>query len=151
MDTDDSLRAQVRAAIDPEGDLPSQSLKGIRVVLVEHHRDSRDALATLLGLDGAIVISARTAAEGFRAIETGRPDVLLVDLVMPGEDGCSLIRRIRALPPARGGTVPAVALTAMTLGEDRGRILAAGFQYHLPKPCEPDRLIAMVRTLASKS
>jgi CheY-like chemotaxis protein len=136
---------------NPPGDPQTQSLDGIRVLVVDDHVDSLEALTILLCLHGARVITAQTAADGFHALQTERPDVLLVDLVMPGEDGYSLIRRIRALPPDEGGTVPAAALTAMALDEDRRKILAAGFQYHLPKPYEPDRLIAMVWTLASKS
>jgi CheY-like chemotaxis protein len=67
---------------------------------------------------------------------------------MPGEDGYSLLRKVRALGPARGGQVPAVALTAYAKAEDRKRALASGFARHIPKPVEPADLIATVAKLA---
>ena len=67
---------------------------------------------------------------------------------MPDHDGYSLIRRLRALPAERGGRLPAVALTAFAKGEDASRVLAAGFQVHLPKPVDPGHLAEVVARLA---
>jgi CheY-like chemotaxis protein len=77
--------------------------------------------------------------------------VLLSDIAMPVEDGYSLIRRIRALSPREGGDVPAAALTAYATAEDRSRALGAGFQEHLAKPVDPDRLLAMMIELSRRS
>jgi CheY-like chemotaxis protein len=72
-----------------------------------------------------------------------RPDVVVSDIGMPGEDGYSLIRRLRALPDDAGRT-PAVALTAFARGEDRTRALMAGFKAHVPKPVDPRELVAVL-------
>ncbi len=69
---------------------------------------------------------------------------------MSGEDGYTLIRKIRSLPPERGGKIPAAALTAYARAEDRMRALLAGFQLHVPKPVEPAELTAVVASLAGR-
>ena len=66
---------------------------------------------------------------------------------MPGEDGFSLIRRVRALPPGEGGETSPAALTAYTRDEDRVSALASGFQVHIPKPVDPEELTAAVANL----
>ena len=71
--------------------------------------------------------------------------MLLCDIAMPDEDGFSLIRRIRALPPEEGGRVPAVAITALATRDDRKRALAAGFQLHVAKPAPIATLCDAVR------
>jgi CheY-like chemotaxis protein len=75
-------------------------------------------------------------------VEERAPDVIVSDVAMPGEDGLSLIRRLRLLPPDRGGRTPAAALSAYASGEDRRLALQAGFQEHLRKPVEPAQLVA---------
>ena len=78
------------------------------------------------------------------------PDVLVSDIGMPGEDGYSLIRRVRRLEAERGGATPAVAVTAYARAEDRVNAIRAGFQHHLSKPIEPAELIAIVASLAGR-
>jgi CheY-like chemotaxis protein len=80
-----------------------------------------------------------------------KPDVIVSDVDMPGEDGYELIRRIRALSHSEGGTIPAAALTAYATAKDRLRVLTAGFQIHVAKPVEPLELIAVVASLAGKT
>lgn len=84
------------------------------------------------------------------AITAEVPDVLVGDIAMPSEDGYSLIRRIRALPPERGGTMVAVALTAYGRLSDRAAILAAGYDECLTKPIELHELAAVVGRLARR-
>jgi CheY-like chemotaxis protein len=79
-----------------------------------------------------------------------RPDVLLSDIAMPDEDGYSLIRKVRARDPARGGLVPAAALTAYASPEDRLKALRAGYNDHLPKPVDPAVLVEVVTALAAR-
>src|SRR6266850_1885909 len=98
-----------------------------------------------------IASSAVSAEEAIMRLEQRCPDVLLCDIGMPHEDGYSLIRHVRALSPARGGDVPAVAVTAYGRVEDRVRLLAAGYDMHVPKPVEPAELIAVIATLARRS
>jgi hypothetical protein len=70
---------------------------------------------------------------------------------MPGEDGYSLLRRVRALPAEQGGRVPAIALTAYARAEDRMKAVLAGFQLHLAKPVEPAELITMVASVSGRT
>jgi CheY-like chemotaxis protein len=73
----------------------------------------------------------------------------LSDIGMPEQDGYALIRQVRALPPQQGGKTPAIALTAYAGEADQKRALSSGFQYHVAKPVEPDRLVAIVASLAT--
>jgi CheY-like chemotaxis protein len=100
---------------------------------------------------GATVITAGSASDALASVESSRPDVLVSDIGLPGEDGYALIRKVRALDPARGGRVPAIAVTAHARAEDGSRALAEGFQMHLAKPIEPGALIALVASLAEAS
>jgi signal transduction histidine kinase len=123
-------------------------LHGIRVLVVDDELDSREITAAALSRCGADVTSVSSAAEGLAALKRGRPHVLLSDIEMPGEDGYSLIRRIRDLTPDEGGATPAAAFTAYAGPEHRMKALAAGFQIHVPKPVQPAELAAVVSSLA---
>jgi PAS domain S-box-containing protein len=115
-------------------------LIGLRVLVVDDQPDILELLDELLVPCGAIVRQCATAREAFDALQTWRPDVLVSDIAMPGEDGYWLIRAVRALAPEAGGTIPALALTAYVRIEDRMRVLAEGFQLYVPKPVEPVEL-----------
>ncbi len=125
-------------------------LAGIRVVAVDDDADARKLLETVLTRCHAQVTMAKTAAEALEAVRRERPDVLLSDVEMAGEDGYGLIAKVRALPPEEGGNTPAAALTAYARVEDRTRALRAGFQLHVPKPVEPSELLAVVVNLAKR-
>jgi CheY-like chemotaxis protein len=103
-----------------------------------------------LGQCGASVIVAASAAEAFEAIEKTPPDLLISDIGMPDEDGYELMRRVRSLPPERGGRVPAIALTAYARVEDRMHALRAGYQMHVPKPVELAELAAVAASLVRR-
>jgi CheY-like chemotaxis protein len=126
-----------------------RALECVRVLLVEDERDTRELLKTILEECGAAVTETASAAEALAALEGARPDVIVSDIGMPGENGYELIKKIRALPAERGGRVPAVALTAYAGTKDRRRALLAGFHTHLAKPVEPDELLAVVSSLAA--
>ncbi|MCA1576632.1 MAG: response regulator [Acidobacteria bacterium] len=126
-------------------------LDGLRVLVVDDEQDTCDVVRAMLEKCGARVITACSAAEGLAALERERPDVLASDLGMPGEDGYSLIRKVRALPAERGGSTPAAALTAYARPEDRLRVLRAGFQIHIGKPVDPVELVTVVATLAGRT
>ena len=89
------------------------------------------------------------AREALDVLPDFKPDVLVSDIRMPGEDGYTLIRRIRALDSNAGG-LPAVALTALAHPEDRRRALTAGYQSFVPKPVEVDELAAVIRRVSGK-
>ena len=112
------------------------ALNGIRVLVVEDNSDTRQLVTALLENQGAEVTATASAPEAFQAFRLNRPDVLLSDIGMPGEDGYALLRRIRAweAQDAAKGNVPAVAFSAYVRPEDRQQALAAGFLTHLPKP-----------------
>jgi PAS domain S-box-containing protein len=144
------LSEQARAVVN-EGETLSDpcALKDVRVLLVEDEEDTRELLKTILERCGAEVMAVASAGEAMTAIESTLPDVMVSDIGMPDENGYELIRKIRALAPERGGSVPAIALTAYAGAKDRRRALLAGFHTHLTKPVEPDELLAVVSSLSS--
>jgi CheY-like chemotaxis protein len=88
------------------------------------------------------VITAASVAEAMGEINKAWPDVIVSDIGMPGEDGISFIGRLRRLEAERGlPRTPAIALTAYASDDDATRILAAGYQVHVPKPVEPYTLV----------
>jgi signal transduction histidine kinase len=123
-------------------------LSGIRVIVVDDDPDARELMAETLGYYGADVTAAESATEALALLPEVRPDVLLSDIAMRGEDGYAFIRRVRALPPDRGGLVPAVAVTAYAAGSDSVRALGAGFQLHIAKPFDPIELARTVQRLS---
>ena len=125
-------------------------LDGLEVLVVEDDADGRQMLGALFEQSGAVVRYAPSALEALAAIAQAVPDVMTCDIGLPGEDGYSLMRRVRALAPDRGGLLPALALTAY-VGEDaRRRAEAAGFDLHLGKPAAPGDLINAVAALAGR-
>jgi PAS domain S-box-containing protein len=123
---------------------PSARLDGVRVLVVDDERDTRDLLATALERRGAVVQTAASAADAIAVLRRGGCDVLVSDIGMPDQDGYDLITALRALEAAQGGAIPAVALTAYARAEDRRRALAAGYQVHVSKPVDPDELVAVL-------
>ncbi len=91
----------------------------------------------------------QTTPEALAALAQERPDLLLSDIGLPGEDGYSLIRKVRAMGPGLRD-LPAMALTAYASADDRARALEAGFHLHVPKPIEPARLASLVGDLARR-
>jgi PAS domain S-box-containing protein len=126
------------------------SLSDLHVLVVDDDVDTLEAVRQLLEQAGARVSTASSASEAFQAFTGEPPDVLLSDIGMPGEDGISLIRRVRDLDPGRGGQVPAAALTAYTQPADRDRALGAGYSAFLAKPVDPRELAAAVARLAGR-
>src|SRR5262249_23930343 len=116
----------------------SEELSGMRLLVVEDEDDARELLETALTQFGADVIALSSAVEVYRLITATPPqvrfDVLVTDIGMPGEDGYSLMRRVREWERAGGAYIPAVAVTAYGRSEDRVRALRAGFQMHVTKP-----------------
>jgi signal transduction histidine kinase/CheY-like chemotaxis protein len=139
----------VRPALRLLGPAPGlSSLTGIRVLVVDDEHDTLEMFDGILAVAGAEVRRATGTAPAIALLEHWRPDVIVSDIEMPHENGYAFIRRLRALSPEAGGTVPAVAVTAYGGVVDRIRVLSAGFQMHVPKPVEPAELIAAVAALA---
>ena len=122
------------------------SLAGLRVLVVDDDEESRHVLAAHLESVGGSVAAAASAGEALELLQREPVDVLLADIAMPGEDGYSLIRKVRALDAA-AASIPAAALTAFAREEDRQAAFRAGFQMHLAKPIDAGSLVAAVATL----
>jgi CheY-like chemotaxis protein len=127
------------------------SLVGVRALFVDDEADARELIAMVLAERGAEVRTAVSATEALAACDEWRPDILIADIGMPGEDGYTLMKKLRAREKLRGGHIPAIALTAYARREDRLRALSAGYEYHVPKPVEPVELLAAVASLANRT
>jgi len=125
-------------------------LHGVRVLVVDDMRYVREVVTEILERAGATVTAVDSAEDALEVLQRERPTVLLSDLSMPGKGGYWLIGQVRALPPERGGTTPAAALTAYTGPEHRASVLRAGFQYHVAKPVSMQELLGVVAILALK-
>jgi CheY-like chemotaxis protein len=128
----------------------SYEIRGLRVLVVDDEPDARGLVKRLLEDCGATVRTAASAGEALTLVSEELPDVLISDIGMPDEDGYRLIRRLRDLPPDKGGQVPAVALTAYARSEDRVKAMRGGYQHHVVKPVEPTELVAVVANLARR-
>jgi PAS domain S-box-containing protein len=119
-------------------------LRGLRVLVVDDQPEILELLEEILAPCGATVVTCDSARAALARLRAWRPDLLVSDIAMPGEDGYWLIRAVRELAPEQGGATPAVALTAYVRVDDRLRVLEAGFQQYVPKPVEPDELRAVL-------
>jgi signal transduction histidine kinase/ActR/RegA family two-component response regulator len=134
----------LREAVTPQ--LPQRTalrtcmLANCNVLVVDDERDNLDIVRQLLENAGASVRTAASAPEALREFDARTPDLLVADISMPTFDGCELLREIRTR--VNGREMPAVAVTAYASSDDRLRTLAAGFQHHIPKPIDPDALLA---------
>ncbi len=148
---EDVASAQKPAAAYRRLDTASSRLINLarrRILVVDDDADARDLLAQILGQAGAVVTVAASADEALDVLRRWRPDVLVSDIGMPGDDGYVLIRKVRALGFEEGGQVRAVALTAYARSEDRVLALEAGFHTHIAKPVDPLELTALIAGLA---
>jgi len=127
------------------------SLAGVRILVVDDDPTAVDLVREVLVQAGGEVRGSGTVEEALRVFEQWRPDILVSDVEMPGQDGYTLIRKVRALDPERGGKTPAVALTAFGRPEDRVRSLRAGFNIHVTKPVDRGELIAVIASLTGRS
>ncbi len=129
----------------------NDALTGVHVLIVDDDADARDLFRTALEYCGALITTAASATQALEVLAHVIPDVMVADISMPRYDGYWLIRELRALPPERGGAIPAVAITAH--GDTHGpeRTLAAGYQVHLRKPLDPWELCHAIATLSRRS
>jgi PAS domain S-box-containing protein len=137
------------ASMSPIEETAPSDLTGLKVLVVDDEPDARSLIQRLLQDCHANVVTAGSAEEAVQLLLRDKPDVMVSDIGMPGEDGYMLIRRIRSMTNS-SGVIPAIALTAYARIEDRVKAIHAGFQLHLSKPVEPIELVAMVQSLAQR-
>ncbi|MGH9938436.1 MAG: PAS domain-containing protein [Blastocatellia bacterium] len=150
--TTEMKAVEIKKALSASGDPSLASLDGLRILVVDDEADARDLLAIRLQRYGADVITAASVEAALEALAQSepRPDLIVSDIAMPGEDGYSLIRQVRALDPEQGGRIPAIALTAYSRTKDRVQALAAGFQMHVPKPVNAPELAHAITSLVGR-
>jgi PAS domain S-box-containing protein len=129
----------------------ADDLGGLKVLVVDDEIDTLELISVSLAQCGATVTTASSSAEALRQLEHLMPDAIISDIGMPLEDGFEFMRKVRELPPERGGTIPAVALTAYARAEDSQRAKLAGYQVHVPKPVELAELVAIVASVAGRT
>jgi signal transduction histidine kinase/ActR/RegA family two-component response regulator len=139
---------QIESATSLPANAEKEILKGLRILVVEDNSEDSDVLVAGLIDRGATVHASSSAAAALTELERLPPDILVADIGMPGEDGYSLIRKIRSYPADRGGLTPAIALTAYSGDANRQLALEAGFQKHITKPADPDELARTIVQLA---
>jgi PAS domain S-box-containing protein len=122
-------------------------IEGLRILLIDDEMDTLEVLAAFLANKGAEVKSNTNVRDALETIKEWKPNVIISDIAMPEEDGYSFIKKLRALPPEEGGTIPAVALTAYVGIKERTQVLSRGFQLYVPKPIEPFELLAALESL----
>ena len=123
-------------------------LAGLRVLVIDDLEDTRAAFSVMLESFGAQVQTAGSAEQGLALLDMFNPDVILCDIAMPGEDGFSFIKKVRALKPNQGGQTPSVALTAFAGAEHVRTSLESGFDAHLAKPVDAADLSRLIAKLA---
>ena len=144
------LASRSRRQIATAGPFASDSLQGLRVLVVDHDGEARELLRTVLHQRGAEVQTAASVADGLVSLETWRPDVLVSDADSPGHESYSLIGKIPALDRDRGGRIPALALTALGRSDARLGQMIAEVHRDLPKPIEPAVLTAEIVRLTGR-
>jgi len=135
------------------GNLPFDSppaLNGLKILAVDDEADTRLLLSAVLERCGAEVKTCASTSEALEALQSYKPDILVSDIGMPGEDGYVLIEKVRAWEAGQGKRLPAVALTAYARVEDRLRVLSAGYNMHVPKPVEPVELATVIASLLGR-
>jgi CheY-like chemotaxis protein/anti-sigma regulatory factor (Ser/Thr protein kinase) len=142
--------AAVRRADEASPIEACASLEGVRALVVDDEPDARELIGRILEDCEAEVVAALSAADAMDHLQRFRPDVVISDIGMPGQDGYDFIRAVRALDPDRGGATPAVALTAFARPEDRLRALRAGYQTHLAKPVDQNELVMAVARVTGR-
>jgi two-component system CheB/CheR fusion protein len=134
--TASSLQPPASREVQRVDNVVTSEIAGRRILVVEDDTAVREAIAETMARRGAIVKTAESATTGMLVFRRFRPEALVCDIAMPGEDGYVFIRKIRALGAERGGDVPALALTALAGEADRRRALGEGFQMYIAKPIE---------------
>jgi CheY-like chemotaxis protein len=126
-------------------------LDGLHVLVVEDQLGVRTLVKRVLEHAGAQVTAVGSTREAMEAFGRSRPDVLVSDIRMPGEDGYVLLSRVRALPDAEGGRIPAVAISASIGDDEVSRLREVGFQQFIRKPFDAAQLRDVVASVSGRA
>jgi PAS domain S-box-containing protein len=148
-------REVAAGGLHPDGEVRPRAaelvrLDGVHVLVVDDEADARELLTAILKQSGAAVTAAAGVADALGKLQHATPDLLVSDIEMAGEDGYSLIRKVRAAEAGRGRRIPAIALTAHARASDRLRALSEGYHMHIPKPVEPAELVLAIANLTDR-
>jgi CheY-like chemotaxis protein len=113
------------------------------ILIIEDNERNLKLVRDVLQFSGFQTAEARTAEDGLALASASPPDLVLLDLQLPGIDGMEAFRQLRGSPPTAG--VPVVAVTALAMKDDRERVLRAGFDGYLEKPISVRELPSQVR------
>ena len=127
-----------------------QTLAGLRILAVDDDRNTLELLQEAFARAGADVEAAASACDALERLPRYRPHVLVSDIGMPDEDGCTLLRKIRALSPEEGGATPAVALTGYARESDVAAARRAGYQAVALKPVDLEELMLTIVEAAAR-
>ena len=130
---------------------PSEVLDGASALVVEDFSDHRAPYAMLLVASGAEVTAVGSIAEALEALGRARFDVLVTDIELADGSGLDLVARLRTMPAAQGGAMPAVAVTNPGKAPERARLWAAGFQDHVTRPVDAAELVRVVARLLGRA
>jgi CheY-like chemotaxis protein len=134
---------------------PDNLLVGLKILVIDDEIDARELMSIILHYYGAQVSTASSANEALTLLngngDRTLPDVIVSDIGMPETDGCQFIEKLRNLDEEHGGEIPAIALSGFCSVTDRLRTISAGFQAHLSKPVEPEKLIALIGQLTGRN
>lgn len=142
-----SVAPTARSGVQTRGHEERDELDDVSILVVDDNADARELLAEFLCAKSLVVHTAGSVQEALELLQKLRPELLVSDIGMPGEDGYELIRRVRALPIDEGGGTLAIALTAFARREDRLRALRVGYDRHLAKPIDPAELLSTIAEL----
>ena len=114
-----------------------------RILVVEDQEDNRQILRDLLGNAGYQMIEAETGEDGLAAAAAHKPDLILMDIQLPGLDGYAAPRRLKADPALR--SIPIIVVTSYALSGDEAKARAAGCDAYVTKPFSPRQLLAKIK------
>ena len=119
------------------------------ILVAEDHEPLLAGIRDVLETEGYTVLTATDGSEALQEMEQARPDLILIDIMMPVMDGYTLYKTVRARP--EWATIPVVFLTSKAENEDRLKGKALGVEGYITKPFDPDTLLATVRTLLERA
>ena len=140
----------VVAAAPRSASASGETLRGMNILAVDDEEDAVRMIEQMLGLEGATVRTATNAADAIEIVRGWRPDVLVLDIGMPIQDGYELLPRLRRELNADAGSLPAIALTGFAGAENSARAGAANFQAHMAKPFDMSAVCRLIARLAPR-